>query len=248
MKVTIKISLFIIIFGIIALSAQAQPYNILYVTGGGHHDYEAQEELLKYRLSEKLDLEWETDFTAGQDRNDYIIERFNEQNWVEGYDAVIYNMCFADVTDNDYIERITQAHYDSGAAAVVLHCTMHTFRDAETEEWDRLIGLETYHHERQQRTFKIEPINRYHRVMDDFPNVAWVQPTDELYIVTKTYDNLIPLTEAYGPETDEWHPVMWLNTYGNARVVGTAAGHNTDVMEDDVYINFLVNGLKWALD
>jgi len=248
MKVTVKISLFITTFAILALSVQAQPYNVLYVTGGGYHDYEAQKELLKDRLSEELDLEWETDFTAGQDRNDFIIERFNEPDWVEGYDAVIYNMCFADVTDNDYIERITQAHYDSGAAAVVLHCSMHTFRDAETEEWDRLIGLETYHHEREQRTFKIEPINRYHRVMDDFPEVAWVQPTDELYIVTKTYDNLIPLTEAYGPETDEWHPVMWLNTYGNARVVGTAAGHNTDVMEDDVYINFLVNGLKWALD
>ncbi len=148
-----------------------QTYSVLYVTGGGYHNYEAQEELLREKLSESLNL-----------------------------------------------------------------------------EWDRLIGLETYHHERQQRTFKIEPINRYHRVMDDFPETAWVQPTDELYIVTKTYDNLIPLAEAYGPESDAWHPVLWLNTYGNARVVGTAAGHNTDVMQDRVYIDFLVNGLKWALD
>lgn len=238
----------LLLLGMLALSAQAQTYNVLYVTGGGYHNYEAQEELLREKLSESLNLEWETDFTAGEDRNDFKLERFNDPNWIDGYDIVIYNKCFAYVTDNDYIERITQAHYDSGAAAVVLHCAMHTYRDAETKEWDRLIGLETYHHERQQRTFKIEPINRYHRVMDDFPEVAWVQPTDELYIVTKTYDNLIPLAEAYGPESDAWHPVLWLNTYGNARVVGTAAGHNTDVMQDQVYIDFLVNGLKWALD
>jgi uncharacterized protein len=244
----LNIILLFIFSGILTFSVQAQTHNVLYVTGGGFHDYDAQEELLQSKLSERLNLNWETDFTAGQDRNDYQLARFDDPDWIEDYDAVIYNFCFADVTDNDYIERITQAHYDSGAAAVVLHCAMHTFRDAETAEWDKLIGLETYHHERQQRTFKIEPINRYHRVMQDFPDVAWVQPTDELYIVTKTYDNLIPLTEAYGPESEEWHPVMWLNTYGNARVVGTAAGHNTDVMQDDVYIDFLVNGLEWALD
>ncbi len=248
MKRLITTILFIAVLGMLALTAHAQSYNVLYVTGGGYHDYEAQEELLRNKLSDRIDMEWETDFEAGQDRNDFMLSRFDNPDWINDYDAVIYNICFADVTDNGYIERITQAHYDSGAAAVVLHCAMHTFRDAETKEWDRLIGLETYHHERQQRTFKIEPINRYHQVMADFPEVAWVQPTDELYIVTKTYDNLIPLTEAYGPETEEWHPVMWLNTYGNARVVGTAAGHNTDVMEDQVYIDFLVNGLKWALD
>ena len=237
-----------ILICMIALSAQAQSHNVLYVTGGGYHDYEAQEEFLRNALSDRMDISWETDFTAGEDRIDYMIERFNDPNWIDGYDAVIYNMCFAEVTDNEYIERITQAHYDSGAAAVVLHCAMHTFRDAETKEWDRLIGLETYFHERQQRSFKIEPINRYHRVMNDFPEVAWVQPVDELYIVSHTYDNLIPLTEAWGPETGEWHPVMWLNTYGNARVVGTAAGHNTGVMEDEVFLDFLVNGLEWALD
>lgn len=248
MKKILMLLLLSVTICIIAYTAQAQSYNVLYVTGGGFHDYESQEELLRESLSENLDLEWETDFTAGEDRIDFKIARFDDPNWIEGYDAVIYNMCFAEVTDSDYIERITQAHYDSGAAAVVLHCSMHTFRDADTEEWDRLIGLETYHHEHQQRTFKIEPINRYHRVMENFPEVAWVQPTDELYIVTKTYDNLIPLSEAYGPETGEWHPVTWLNTYGNARVVGTSAGHNTDVMKDDVFVDFLVNGLKWALD
>ncbi|REL38078.1 ThuA domain-containing protein [Rhodohalobacter sp. SW132] len=237
-----------LILALLSITAHAQSHNVLYVTGGGHHDYEAQEEFLRSELTDRMDISWETDFTAGQDRNDFIIERFNESNWIDGYDAVIYNMCFADVTDNEYIERITQAHYDSGAAAVVLHCAMHTFRDAETEEWDRLIGLDTYYHERQQRSFKIEPINRYHRVMDEFPEVAWVQPVDELYIVTDTYDDLIPLAEAWGPETEEWHPVLWLNTYGNARVVGTAAGHNTGVMEDEVFLNFLVNGLEWAFD
>lgn len=232
---------------LITSSIQAQSHNVLYVTGGGFHDLEGQEEVLRSHLTERLDITWETDFTAGNDRF-FKLERFNDPNWIDDYDVVIYNVCFAPIKDLDYIHSITQAHYDTGVAAVMLHCTMHTFRDAETEEWYRLIGLRTYHHEREQRTFKVEPINRYHRVMADFPDVAWVQPVDELYIVTHTYDTLVPLAEVYGPESKEWSPVMWLNTYGNARVVGTSAGHNTEVMADPVYIDFLVNGIEWALD
>jgi uncharacterized protein len=155
-------------------------------------------------------------------------------------------MCFASVEDVEYVEGITSAHYESGTAAILLHCSMHTYRDAETEEWDKLVGLRTYHHERQQREFHIESINSDHPVMQGFPADGWVSPRDELYIVTHEHDNLVPLAQAYGPETDEYHVVMWVNTYGNALIVGTTAGHNTDVIEDPVYLNFIINGLRWA--
>lgn len=228
-------------------SESPNPLNVLYVTGGCCHDYEAQEEILTQELSERLDIEWTIDFEA-DDSRDFKLSRFDDPNWNEGYDAVLYNMCFAEVTDNDYIENITQAHYDSGTAAIFLHCSMHTFRDAETEEWDRLIGLETYHHEHEQREFEFEALDREHPVMDSFPEGNWVSPTDELYIVTKTYENLIPLAHSFGPESNDHHVVMWANTYGNARVIGTTAGHNDSVMQDPVYLDFLGNGLRWITD
>lgn len=220
---------------------------VLYVTGGGYHNYEAQRDLITGELSERLDIEWTVDIEAG-DSNDHKLTLHQDPDWHEDYDAVIYNMCFASVTDVEYVENLTRAHYESGTAALVLHCAMHTYRDAETEEWDRLVGLETYHHERRQRQFEIEAVNREHPVMAGFPDGTWVSPTDELYIIIKAYENMVPLARAYGPETDKSHTVMWANTYGKARVIGTTAGHNNAVMEEPAYLNFLTNGLIWATE
>lgn len=237
----------IFLFGMMPPANDTDPIRVLYVTGGGYHDYAAQEELLRSELTSRLNLEWTTDFEAGSS-NDHQLTLHNNPNWHENFDAVIYNMCFASVEDVDYIEGITTAHYESGTAAVFLHCAMHTYRDSETDQYDKLVGLSTYHHERRQREFHIEPVEPDHPVMAGFPEEGWVSPRDELYIVTHEYDNLIPLAHAYGPETETHHVVMWVNTFGNARIVGTTAGHNTDVIADPVYLNFLENGLKWAVD
>ncbi|MEX0686804.1 MAG: ThuA domain-containing protein [Balneolales bacterium] len=223
----------------------AEPINVLYITGGKFHNYEAQQELLTSELDKRLNINWTINFEAG-DRNDFKLTIHSDPDWHEDYDAVIYNMCSAKVTDEDYVENVVRTHYESGTAAIFLHCAMHSFRDAQTKEWDRLIGFETYHHEREQREFEIIATDSEHPVMNDFPQKNWISPKDELYIVIKEYDTLIPLAYAYGPETKKNHTVMWANTYGNARVIGTTAGHNNEVMADKVYIDFLVNGLVWA--
>ena len=58
------------------------------------------------------------------------IDLYNDPNWADGYDAVIHNECFAKTTDPDYIRKITQAHRE-GVPAVVIHCAMHTYRNAD---------------------------------------------------------------------------------------------------------------------
>lgn len=233
--------------GLSPIEPENEPIRLLYVTGGGFHDYEGQEELLSRELSERMDLEWTTDFEAGSD-NTHKLSLHDDPDWHEDFDAVIYNMCFAGVTDVDYIEGIALAHYESGTAAIFIHCAMHTYRDAETDEWDKLVGLKTYHHEHEQREFEIESLDSGHTVMENFPDEGWVSPQDELYIITHEYEDLVPLAQAYGPETEEHHVVMWLNTYGNARVAGTTAGHNNAVLEDPVFLDFLENGLRWAVE
>lgn len=219
--------------------------NVLYLTGGGWHDYEAQAEGLTTELSSQLNINWTINHEAGNDNN-YKHEFYSDPDWHLAYDAVIYNMCFADVTDTDYIESITSAHAESGTAALFIHCAMHSFRDAETDAWDQLVGLETYHHEHEQREFEIIAVDTEHPIMAGFPEDNWISPQDELYIITAEHENLIPLATAYGPETETEHVVMWANTYGNARIVGTTAGHNTDVIIDPVFVDFIANGLIWS--
>ncbi|MEX1011671.1 MAG: ThuA domain-containing protein [Balneolaceae bacterium] len=249
---TLRSAILLILFFTISCANQnppsdenSDPIRILYVTGGGFHDYEAQAEAIREGLSERLPVEITVDHEAGES-NSHQLSRHNDPNWHEDFDAVIYNMCFALVTDTEYIESVTRPHYETGIAAIVLHCAMHTYRDADTEEWDRLLGLSTYHHERQQREFEILPLNTDHPAMADFPEEGWVSPRDELYIVTGVFDNMTPLAQAWGPETEAHHVVMWANEYGEARVIGATAGHNTDVISDPVYMDFLANGLRWA--
>lgn len=228
-------------------TGEPEPIRVLYVTGGGYHDYEGQERLITEGLSARANIEWTVDFEAGGS-NSHQLSRFDDPDWHEAFDAVVYNMCFAAVRDVDYIEGIARAHYESGTGAVVIHCTMHTFRDAETEEWNRLIGLRTYHHEQQQREIELEPVDGDHPVMAGFPDEGWLSPRDELYIVLESYENLVPLAQAYGEESERDHTVMWVNEYGDARIAGTTAGHNNAVIADPVYLDFVTRGLLWTVD
>lgn len=232
--------------GLHAEAQQEDPIRVLYITGGGWHDYEGQKTILKEGLAERANIEWTTDFEAG-DRDNHKFSRFKDLDWHKDFDAVIYNMCNAPVKDLDYIESITSGHYESGTSAIVIHCAMHSFRDAETEEWNRLIGLESYHHERGQREIKIENLHRGHSIMAGFPREGWLSPRDEIYIVRKTYDNMIPLAMAYGEQTEEYHVVMWANHYGEARVVGTTAGHNNEVIAAPEFLDFIGRGLLWSV-
>jgi type 1 glutamine amidotransferase len=226
--------------------SSVEPIRVLYVTGGGYHDYRGQERIVTEGLSARANIEWTVDFEAGNSNN-HQLTRFEDPDWHQAFDAVIYNMCFAGVTDVEYIERFTWDHYESGTAALVLHCAMHSFRDAETDQWNRLIGLESYHHEREQRPIEIQSLGQDHPAMIGFPS-TWVSPRDELYIVRETYPNLTPLTLAYGEETQRHHIVMWANQYGQARVIGTSAGHNNAVIADSVFLDFLARGLLWTVD
>jgi type 1 glutamine amidotransferase len=42
------------------------------------------------------------------------------------------------------------------------------------------------------------------------------------------------------------HNIIWVNTYGDARVFGTTMGHANSTMEDPIYLDLVTRGLLWA--
>lgn len=226
-------------------SAQAQSMEVLYVTGGCCHDYEEQAEILATGLADRFDIEWTVDGVT-ETGGSYMSSRFQSPGWIDEFDLVIYNNCYAQVTDEEYIDGIVEAHAESGVGAVFLHCAMHTYRATESDSWNQLIGIDTYSHERQRESF-VHPVNLDHPAMADFPEDGWEWPRDELYIVRRVSENMVPLAHAYGPDTENWHIMMWVNTYEGVRTVGTTMGHNSDVMDTPVYLDFVANGIDWIL-
>ena len=66
-------------------------------------------------------------------------------------------------------QGIATAHRDSGVPAVVLHCTMHSYRAADkiTDEWRKLLGVTTVRHQ-QHVAVDIKNLQPKHPIMKGF--------------------------------------------------------------------------------
>ena len=132
---TVFLAFFAMCFDSVQADAQLK---VLLITGGCCHDYDFQAAAMK-KAAEKFNVEidW-TVVNDGGKGTSAEIDLYNDPNWAKGFDVVVHNECFAKTTNVDYIKRITKAHYD-GANAVVIHCAMHTYRNAKEHDWHCLL-------------------------------------------------------------------------------------------------------------
>ncbi|MEX2380855.1 MAG: family 16 glycoside hydrolase, partial [Opitutales bacterium] len=221
----------------------AEAVKALYVTGGGWHDYEAQEGIITEGLGSRVNIDWTIENEAGN-RSNHWPERFEQDNWAEGYDVVVYNFCITGTPGADHVDGVVDMHADLGVPAVFLHCAIHSFR-ADTTKWFEFGGVRSHRHE-GHRPFHVEVIEADHPIMIGFPEDGWQTPQGELYEIAEVYENTTPLAQAYGQDTERDHIVIWTNEYEGVRVFGTTIGHHNETMEHEVYLDFVSRGLLWA--
>lgn len=220
------------------------PIRALYVTGGGFHDFVAQQEIVPPGIAERANVEWTLDRTAGTE-TDALIARHEDAAWADEFDVVVYNMSFSFVVDPEWIERIAHAHRDRGVGAVLLHGAVHSYRRSETDAWRELMGAASHRHD-GQREFTVEWLAPEHPIVRGLPE-QWGPGVDELYEIDRTWPTLTPLAQAWSVESERYHPVVWTNRYGDARVFVTTMGHNNETMADPVYLEMVTRGLLWTL-
>jgi uncharacterized protein len=221
------------------------PIRALYVTGGGFHDFVAQERIVPPGLAKRIRIEWTTDHTAGKS-TEVLIDRHKDTAWTKAFDVVVYNMSFSHVVDAEWIERLAHAHRESGVAAVVLHGAVHSYRRSETRAWGELMGAFSMRHDKQ-RPLTIEVVAPDHPVMRGFPH-PWTTIDEELYELERTWPTMTPLARAHSVESEKHHPIIWTNTHGKARVFVTSLGHNNEMMSSPVFLDLVARGLLWTLD
>ena len=221
-----------------------EPLQALYVTGGGWHDYENQEEIVTEGLGYRVRLDWTVEHEAGTS-SDHWPERFERDDWVDGFDLVVYNFCITETPGAGHVEGIVDQHVEFGVPAVFLHCAIHSFR-ADTTKWFEFGGVRSHRHE-AHRPFDVEVIEGDHPVMIGFPEDGWRTPRGELYEIAEVYDTATPLAQAYGQDTERNHTVIWTNEYEGVRVFGTTIGHHNETMEHDVFLDFVSRGLLWSV-
>ncbi|WP_414665038.1 ThuA domain-containing protein [Horticoccus sp. 23ND18S-11] len=233
-------------FSLLALTGlaaeKARPIKALLVTGGGFHDYTAQRKTLSEGLAQRLNL----DLTIVQEgtTREHRMSIYEKADWAAGYDVIIHNECFGMVTDKEFVERVAAPH-KAGTPAVILHASVHSFRNAPTDEWRQVIGQRSMSHE-NRHDLEVKVLKADNPVMKGAP-AMWPSVQDELYKIEKTWPNVIPLAQAYGVDTKQDHVCVWLNTYGKGRSFVTTLGHFDATMKTDVYLDLVARGLLWAI-
>src|ERR1051326_7443128 len=140
---------FVPISGASLLAAEAKPIRALLITGGCCHDYNKQRIIIPEGVSARANVVW-TVVQEGGNSTDHRISVYEKAGWAEGYDVIVHNECFADVNDAAFIENALRPHRD-GTGAVVIHCTMHTFRALKANDWREFLGVTSTHHGAQHR-------------------------------------------------------------------------------------------------
>ncbi len=225
-------------------AAETKPLKALLVTGGCCHDYDTQKVILTEGISARANVEW-TIVHEGGKSTDHRVSIYEKPDWADPYDVVVHNECFAMVADEKFVKNVADAHRN-GKPALVIHCTMHTFRDLESDMWREFLGVTTKRHEKQH-PLEIKNLRSDDPVMRAFPEV-WKTGDEELYVILKQWPNMVPLAEAYGVDTKEKHTVIWKNTFGKGRVFGTTLVHHSHHIKEPVYLDLVTRGLLWSCD
>lgn len=250
---------FSILVGALANTSAAEspkPLRALYITGGCCHDYTKQKAIIPEGVSARANVEWTVVQEGGTGNNRKEIEKSIYQNpdWAKGYDIVVHNECFANDTDPEYIERVLAPHRN-GTPAIVVHCTMHTFRALKTDVFREFLGVTSTHHG-PQHPLDVKNLKAEHPIMKGFPSL-WTTGNEELYAIDKLWPNTIALAQAPDKrkdatgawvDTPKQNTVIWVNTYGKCRVFGTTLAHSNATMSDPVYLDLFARGLLWACD
>ena len=222
----------------------ADPIRALLVLGGCCHDYAGQTKVLADGISARANVVWTIVHEGDQDGKDHKFALYEKPDWSKGFDVVLHDECSGAVTNVAWIEQIARAHFD-GTPAVVLHCAIHSYRNAQTDQWRKVLGVSSFQHQ-PLRDFTVEIVRPDHPVTRGMP-VRWTEAADELYEIKKVWPDCIPLAESLTPgkESDR-HAAIWLNTCGKARVFGTTLGHSTTTVKQDQYLDLVTRGLLWA--
>jgi hypothetical protein len=218
----------------------------LLITGGCCHDYDEQRDVIPMSidLHSKQKVEW-TILQQRTKAGNALLDFYKNSDWAKGYDVVVHNECFANVGDVDYIAGILQPHLD-GVPAVLIHCTMHCYREGPTkEEWFKFCGVHSPGHG-PKHSFEVQITAPEHEVMKGLSN--WTTPNGELYFINKAYPTMTPLAESKSEKTGEMNTNIWVNAYGpnKTRVFATTIGHHNETMMQAEYMEMITRGFLWA--
>lgn len=106
----------ILFFAAPGLARAVEPIHALLLTGGCCHDYGAQLKILTEGISARANVDWDIRYEGGSStggvKRSHRMSIYDKPDWSKGYDIVVHNECFGDVTNAEFVEHIAKGHFD----------------------------------------------------------------------------------------------------------------------------------------
>ena len=239
-----KLLFLLILTGLSLFSAEVKPLKVVQISGGCCHDYPNQQNINKDGLEKRINCTVEN-FTEGTKR-DHRHSLLDKKDWSKGYDVVLYNICYGGITDDQYISDIVDETAKNGKGVIILHCSLHTFRNARqgATAWRALMGLSSKKHGKKSPIL-VENVKEKHPIMIDFPQM-WQTPNGELYNIFAKGENVEVLANGHYANSKDTHPCIWTNKYNESKVFGMSLGHHNETMQAKEYQDILSRGVLWT--
>ncbi len=211
-----------------AFAQATEPLRGLILTSPGvYHNYALQTPTLAAGIAEHLNIQFDVSLAE--------VARWKNTDYGEGYDVLIYNLCMADETDARLIANMRRQTEVLGTPTVVLHCSMHSFRN--TDLWWPMTGLQSRAHEPETALPQEHASN--HPVLTGIP-AQWTLGEDELYLNLAFASQPLLVSRALDGSAEV---TAWLHTAGTTRVFGTTLGHSDTSVADTSYQRLIANGI-----
>lgn len=251
----------------------AEGKKVLYVTHepGRWHKYTPQLEIFK-EIGKKAG--WDVTVMTGE--HDAQIKKLQTLDFGKGYDAIVYNFCFASSDDLVAANNIMLQTREHGVPAVLVHCAMHSWWPTYRDGKEGALGPEYKGKAKAKpelfEKWKKEHPGKFFPAWGDFTGVASGRHGPQKPIkLTKVKDHPITArvkdgsmtgpTELYnniykvdgveplleGTQGDAKATVLWLCPQGKSKVLGFSIGHGVADWKLDVFQNTLTDGVNYLI-
>ena len=111
---------------------------VLYVTHepGQYHKYTPQLASFKNKIAGPAG--WELTVMTGT--YDEVLHKMQNPDFAKGFDAIIYNYCFAETPDLESCANVIRQTREHGVPALLIHCSMHSWWDTYKRGASDLLG------------------------------------------------------------------------------------------------------------
>ncbi|WDE98744.1 ThuA domain-containing protein [Lentisphaera profundi] len=235
---------------LMSISTLADAKKILYVTHepGKYHKYTPQKEAF---IKMAKEAGWELTVSTGMHEPQIVALR--DPKLTEGYDAVVYNFCFASSKDLKAVSNVIAQTREKGTPAMVIHCSMHSFwatfkgkngkvtiKDGLKEQWDKenpgkafpvwgdFTGVASTGHG-PKAPITIEKCCEHEATQSlkkEGYTTAKVSELYNNYYVTKDVKPLLNGTQKGKKGKTAKAIVMWEVPQGKSKVIGLSLGHD----------------------